>query len=36
MKSVIGIADGKVRIVGTDDLNGVYTKYTVVKGLTYS
>ena len=34
MKSVIGIADGKVRIVGTDDLNGIYTKYTVVKGDT--
>lgn len=34
MKNVINIAEGKVRILGTDDINGVYTKYTVVAGDT--
>ena len=34
MKNIIAIADGKVRIVGTEDMNGVYSKYTVAKGDT--
>ncbi len=34
MKSVIGAADGKFKIVNSDGFDGLYRKYTVVKGDT--
>ena len=34
MKKVVNIDEGKVRIIGTDDHNGVFNKYVVVKGDT--
>lgn len=34
MKTVIGVADGKVRIVNSDGFDGLYSKYTVVAGDT--
>ena len=36
MKSVIAIADGRVRIVNSEGYDGVYEKYKVVKGDTLS
>ena len=33
-KSVIGLGEGRFRIVNSEDFDGVYTKYTVVKGDT--
>ena len=34
MKKVVNIEEGKVRILGTEDHNGVFNKYVVVKGDT--
>ena len=33
-KSVIGLGEGKFRVVNSDGVDGVYTKYVVVKGDT--
>ena len=34
MKSVIGAADGKFKVINSDGFDGLYTKYTVVRGDT--